>query len=79
VSRTPTVTRMRSMLLLVGLALSSCVDQRCSLKPVPGLCAVDLPGYAFDAKTGTCLEFVWGGCDGVRPFANLAECQQACE
>ena len=73
---------MKSVLavVVVGLALSSCGDRRCSLEPSPGLCSASITGYYFDAKKGACAEFTWGGCTvGVRPFATLAECQQTCE
>ncbi len=53
-------------------------DSRCQLEPNPGMCKAYIPSYYFDAGNATCKEFVWGGCEGVRPFETLQECQAAC-
>lgn len=35
--------------------------------------------YGFDSTTGTCIEFVYGGCLGnTNNFQTLEECQQTC-
>lgn len=52
---------------------------RCELKPDPGPCEAAFPGWYFDPDTGTCEEFIWGGCDGTLPFETLESCQASCE
>ncbi len=53
-------------------------DSRCQLKPDPGMCKAYIQSYYFDSNGATCKEFIWGGCEGVRPFETLEECQSAC-
>jgi ankyrin repeat protein len=33
----------------------------------------------FDKQTNTCREFIYGGCGGVVPFADLDACRRICE
>ena len=54
-------------------------DERCFQKPVAGPCKGLIYGYYFDQKDALCREFMWGGCEGVRPFASMDECKMACE
>ena len=53
-------------------------DSRCQLKPDPGMCKAYIPSYYYDTNDDTCKEFIWGGCEGVRPFETINECQTAC-
>lgn len=70
----------RSLIAAAGLVLlTACGDSRCTLKPQPGPCEALIKGVYFDAQLGRCATFDWGGCDGVRPFATMSECQAACE
>lgn len=69
--------------LLAGAALlpacaSSKLPEACALKPESGRCRAAIPRYWFDAGTGTCKTFIWGGCDGVVPFETYDACHQAC-
>lgn len=50
----------------------------CTLIPDPGSCKANFPSYYFDRISQNCRQFSWGGCDGVRPFKTLIECQSAC-
>ncbi|MDD3877244.1 MAG: BPTI/Kunitz domain-containing protein [Bacteroidales bacterium] len=50
-------------------------QNKCALVPDPGNCKAYFPRYYFDKESGTCKEFIWGGCDGVVPFNTLEECQ----
>lgn len=54
-------------------------SDNCKLKGKAGNCEALVRGYYFDKKTRRCKEFIWGGCDGVRPFATLEECENQCE
>lgn len=53
--------------------------ENCSLDPDTGPCRGYFIKYYFNQTTGSCEEFVWGGCQGAVPFDLLEECRQACE
>lgn len=55
------------------------IRRRCSLEPVDGTCKALFTNAYFDKQTNTCLEFIYGGCGGVVPFADLAACKRICE
>jgi len=73
-------------LLITGI--SSCSDDDVSCEDTPnspccqspevGPCNAAFPRFYFDNETGSCQEFVWGGCNGVVPFETLEECE-ACQ
>jgi hypothetical protein len=49
------------------------------LPVVTGPCLASEPSYWFDAATGVCVPFVYGGCDGnENRFATIHECYAAC-
>jgi hypothetical protein len=49
------------------------------LPPEGGSCDAYFERYAFDAETGTCRGFVYGGCDGNgNNFETAEECHAAC-
>lgn len=50
----------------------------CELKGETGMCKAYFPSWEFDAASGACREFIWGGCGGVRPFTTKEECESAC-
>ncbi|XP_077525773.1 uncharacterized protein LOC144137707 [Haemaphysalis longicornis] len=51
----------------------------CQLEPERGLCYAAFSLHYFDAATGTCEEFLYGGCGGnANRFASLAECLDTC-
>lgn len=51
----------------------------CALAPDPGPCKGLFEKFYFDAKSGTCRSFFYGGCQGVVPFETIEECRAACE
>ena len=55
------------------------IDENCLLKPDPGPCKARFPSFYFETDSQKCMEFVWGGCEGTRPFETLDECQLTCE
>jgi len=67
------------MLATASLVLAACGDPRCRLEPKAGPCEALIEGVYFDPQLGQCATFIWGGCDGVRPFATMAECEAVCE
>ncbi|MEO1447955.1 MAG: BPTI/Kunitz domain-containing protein [Bacteroidota bacterium] len=51
------------------------LDSRCMLKPDPGPCRAAIPRFYYDAESGTCKEFTYGGCQGTVPFETLEACE----
>lgn len=52
--------------------------ERCALTPDGGPCKGLFTKYYYDAATGACREFTYGGCEGVVPFESDPECREAC-
>lgn len=50
----------------------------CDAKPVAGPCKAAFPAFWFDAASGHCKEFLWGGCGPSKPFETQEECEKAC-
>jgi hypothetical protein len=67
-----------------GAAGSGGVDastdpDRCKLPAAAGPCDAYLPSYWFNAKTGLCAWFVYGGCGGnANRFETMEACNAAC-
>ncbi|KAK8783144.1 hypothetical protein V5799_015516 [Amblyomma americanum] len=60
-------------------ALGARDPDSCALEPERGLCYAAFTLYYFDAATGTCEEFLYGGCGGNdNRFGSLAECLATC-
>jgi len=74
-------TALFSFLLLTSIACTkdNCEQPTaCSLAPEAGPCEALIPGYYYDQESGSCKEFMWGGCGGTRPFETLEACQTGC-
>eukprot|EP01098_Paradermamoeba_levis_P016621 TRINITY_DN9054_c0_g1_i1.p1 TRINITY_DN9054_c0_g1~~TRINITY_DN9054_c0_g1_i1.p1 ORF type:complete len:107 (-),score=17.78 TRINITY_DN9054_c0_g1_i1:96-416(-) len=52
---------------------------RCSLPGETGKCRARFIKYRFNQETLKCERYVFGGCGAEPPFANLKQCQEACE
>ncbi|EZA55259.1 hypothetical protein DMN91_004651 [Ooceraea biroi] len=51
----------------------------CSLRAEAGLCKGHFRKYAWDAVSGKCVEFLYGGCFGnANNFQTKEECEQMC-
>jgi len=51
----------------------------CSLPLVSGNCNAYFPSFGFNAPTGNCVPFVYGGCGGnENRFETLAACEASC-
>ena len=50
----------------------------CRMKPEQGPCKALFRVYYFVARTRSCKEFIWGGCQGAAPFHSLEGCRKAC-
>lgn len=77
---------MKRCIFPLALFISGCIpvaavgslDARCALRPETGHCRAAFPRYYFDAASGSCKEFIWGGCGGVVPFETLGDCVETC-
>lgn len=50
----------------------------CQQPPESGMCKAAFQRYYYDADTGSCQAFIWGGCKGSVPFETLDACTQSC-
>ncbi len=50
----------------------------CQQPPESGMCKAAFQRYYYDADTGSCEAFIWGGCKGSVPFETLDACTLAC-
>lgn len=53
-------------------------DRRCAKPIPPGPCKALLERYQYDAGSGSCTQFFWGGCGDPAPFETKAACEAAC-
>ena len=52
----------------------------CLLPPEPGVCEAYIPSYFYNATSGQCEEFVYGGCGGnENRFESFTECMRNCD
>ncbi len=63
----------------VRVQVRSPMGQNCSLQPASGPCKAEFERYFYDASSGRCQFFSWGGCEGVVPFETLEDCITQCE
>lgn len=58
----------------------TCVRRNaCCLKKDQGRCRASFPRYYYDASTGSCREFIYGGCGGNdNNFATMSQCMNTC-
>ncbi len=57
---------------------SAQLDSTCYLIPDIGPCFGSITKYYYDQTSAICMDFIWGGCDGVVPFHTMQDCQSAC-
>ena len=53
-------------------------DTRCTLRPEPGPCKGLFKKFYYDPARNVCRSFIYGGCQGVVPFAEQQECERTC-
>ncbi|XP_076445385.1 actinia tenebrosa protease inhibitors-like [Babylonia areolata] len=64
---------------LLLLAVCAAADNVCQMSSDMGRCKGYFPKFFFNAKTGVCQQFVYGGCGGNgNRFDSVKECQEAC-
>ncbi|KAK9395079.1 carboxypeptidase inhibitor SmCI-like [Crotalus adamanteus] len=52
----------------------------CTLPREVGRCKASFPRHYFNAATGNCEQFIYGGCGGnANNFASMAECRARCQ
>ncbi|KAF8561445.1 hypothetical protein P879_10903, partial [Paragonimus westermani] len=55
------------------------LQQRCTFPPERGSCDKSQTKYAYDVRTGECVQFVYGGCGGnENRFDTKEECVKQC-
>jgi len=64
----------------VEIALSKrAVPRFCNLPMAPGPCRLHAPMFFYDAASGECKSFVYGGCQGNKNrFGTKEECEKKC-
>lgn len=51
----------------------------CSFPADTGTCRAYFPKYYYDTNSGTCEEFIYGGCGGnANRFSTIEECSELC-
>ena len=62
------------------MILSDSPPGHCLLDPVSGPCEAYNPSYFYNASSGQCERFVYGGCGGNQNrFSSGPECLRACD
>ncbi|KAH7951349.1 PI-actitoxin-Afv2b [Rhipicephalus sanguineus] len=69
--------------LLVATFVTGSSAQRgpelCFLPPDRGPCRAFVPSFYFDSSSGTCREFIYGGCQGnANRFKTQRQCLRTC-
>ncbi|XP_051632424.1 protein AMBP-like [Manacus candei] len=58
---------------------NTALDARCRLPAITGRCRASIPRWFFNASSGTCESFVFGGCGGNgNNFGSERECREGC-
>ena len=56
------------------------LESRCKLPQETGPCRAAFQKFHFDSESGTCKEFIYGGCDGnENRFDSKEDCLRACQ
>ena len=51
----------------------------CKFPPVSGMCLAYMPSFFYNATSGMCESFVYGGCGGNdNRFTSVDECMKTC-
>ncbi|KAL3196088.1 hypothetical protein MRX96_015632 [Rhipicephalus microplus] len=84
-SHVSTMHRMSALAVLLLLAISlqnASAHGKPSLCYLPrsrGLCYAYFPSYYYDSSSGTCQDFIYGGCQGnENRFSSREECLRTC-
>uniref|UniRef100_A0A5K3F6A2 BPTI/Kunitz inhibitor domain-containing protein n=1 Tax=Mesocestoides corti TaxID=53468 RepID=A0A5K3F6A2_MESCO len=74
---------MIAVLALVAICLASfteAITSPCYLPIERGMCMAHMKRWAYDATTGLCVPFVYGGCGGnANQFKSKAACRKVCK
>ena len=55
------------------------ITDRCTLQPDSGLCRAYIPSYFYNITSGSCEQFIYGGCGGnENRFPTAADCAANC-
>ncbi|GFO28193.1 kunitz/bovine pancreatic trypsin inhibitor domain protein [Plakobranchus ocellatus] len=75
------LTRVQVMVILslLSVYVESNQPKICRLPSKTGPCKAAIPRFFYDAKSGDCRQFIYGGCDGnANNFGTISECRSAC-
>ena len=62
-----------------GGSAAAAADERCQLPILPGPCHSRVPSYGFNAASGKCEAFDYGGCGGnANKFSSYEKCASTC-
>ncbi|KAF5397065.1 Kunitz-type serine protease inhibitor NACI [Paragonimus heterotremus] len=77
--RTLTVALFVVFISLVRIPETAAIQRRCLFPPDGGNCLAYIPMFAYDAKVGECVPFIYGGCGGnANRFPSMNECMKQC-
>ncbi|KAF8568787.1 hypothetical protein P879_05434 [Paragonimus westermani] len=75
----PTAIVLTVLVCALIVQQSGALQRRCLLPPERGPCRGRSINYAYDARSGECVEFVYGGCRGNgNRFDSREECEDQC-
>ncbi|XP_076442877.1 BPTI/Kunitz domain-containing protein-like [Babylonia areolata] len=58
---------------------NTCRPSPCSLPKAPGFCRAFIPSFFYNARTGQCENFIYGGCNGnANRFPTRSLCEKKC-
>ncbi|XP_033634885.1 uncharacterized protein LOC117296122 isoform X1 [Asterias rubens] len=65
--------------ICIDIAVDPPIEEFCKLPMVTGLCRGRFPKFGYDPESKTCLEFVYGGCEGNdNKFDDAESCMKVC-
>ncbi|GFW45637.1 kunitz-type serine protease inhibitor A [Trichonephila clavipes] len=74
------LTLCLAVVLLCSSFVAADKAKTCDGKPESGRCRAYFPSYYYDQKSGSCKEFIYGGCGGNgNRYATEKECLDNCK
>ncbi|GLH08258.1 Chymotrypsin inhibitor SCI-II [Gryllus bimaculatus] len=68
-----------AIVLLCAAGASVAQENPCRLPSESGRCFAYIPSYYFNSATGSCEQFIYGGCGGnANRFSTVSDCEKRC-